>query len=131
MNSKVMGGAMALTAGATIALALPAGANAADLFGAMAYSPSTGAFAWATGPTRQAAEDAAYTKCSATDNAWDCAVGYTQSGAPQSGCMAIVSRGAEWGMGADATKDAATAAANQQMGGAPGLVVAAQCIQGS
>src|SRR5271163_4544087 len=124
--NKVLSGTLAVASGAALALAMPAEANADRPFGAMAYSPSTNTVAWGTGPTRQAAQDAAYNQCSA--NTEDCAWAAWTKG----GCAAVV-QGAPpgWGGGSGPTKDAAIQAANQNMGGAPGQVLSVQCVQGA
>jgi hypothetical protein len=111
--------------GAALALAVPGQANADALWDAMSYSPSSGAVGWGTGPTRQAAQDAAYNQCSAKAN--DCA----WVGDNQGGCVALVARGQQWDGGIGTTKDAAIQNANQALGGAPGTVVSAQCAPGS
>jgi hypothetical protein len=124
--NKVVRGTLAVAAGAALALAVPAEANAAPSFGAMAYSPAKGTVGWGTGPTRQAAQDAAYNQCSA--NTDDCAWAAWTNG----GCVAVV-QGVPpgWGGGSGPTKDVAIDAANQAMGGAPGQVLSVQCVQGA
>jgi hypothetical protein len=132
MNKLVSGttAVVALAVGAALALAVPGQANADGLFGAMTYSPSTGTVGWGTGPTRQAAQDAAYDQCSpsADDCTW---VAYTQAGIPNDGCLALVKNNQNWAGGNGSTKDAAIQAANQKNGGPPGQVLSAQCVQGS
>ncbi len=124
--NKVVGGALAVAAGAAHALAVAAEANADTLFGAMAFSENTQAVGWGTGPTWQAAEDAAFRQCSnANLKAFDCdSAAFT----PSPGCVAVVSNGTGWAPGTGATKDAATQAANQQLQGGPGQVMSAQCV---
>jgi hypothetical protein len=119
----LLSGATAVVAGAAFALAVPTEANADALWESMAYSPSTNAFGFGTGPTRQAAQDAAYNLCSAT--AGDC-----QAGDTQLGCQAVVTNSQNWAMGDGATRDAAIQTANHNLAGAPGRVVSAQCAQG-
>ena len=121
---KVIGGAVAVAAGATLALAVSAEASADALFGAMAFSPTTKAVGWGTGPTKQAAQDAAVGQCSA--NAQDC----KPAGATQGGCVAIVGNAQNWQSGGGATKDTAIQFANQNLPGGPGQVISAQCVQG-
>ncbi len=122
--NKVVGGAVAVAAGAALALAVSAEANADALFGAMAFSSTTKAVGWGTGPTKQAAQDAAVGQCSAT--AQDC----KPAGATQGGCVAIVANAQNWQSGGGATKDAAIQYANQGLAGGPGQVISAQCVQG-
>jgi hypothetical protein len=124
--NKVVGGGLAVVAGTALALAVPAEANAATLIGAMAFSQNTQAFGWGTGPTWQAAEDAAFHQCQTANlAAFDCtAVGWIPSG-----CAALVSNGQNWVAGRGPTQDAATQDANQQLPG--GQVISAQCLPGS
>lgn len=119
---KVVGAAAVLAAAACW---VPAPANADTAYDAMAYSPSTNVVGWGTGATRQAAQDAAYTQCSA--NTDDCAwAAYSQGE-----CLAVVSNGPnDWGGGHGATEDAAVQDANQSKGGTPGQVVAVKCLTG-
>jgi Domain of unknown function (DUF4189) len=124
--NKVVSGTLAFAAGAALALAVPAEANADPAFGAMAYSPSKNNAVWGTGPTRQAAQDAAYNQCSA--NTDDCVWAAWTNG----GCAAVVLGGPPgWGGGSGPTTDAAIQSANQNMGGAPGQVLSVQCVQGA
>jgi hypothetical protein len=123
--NKVVSAMAAFTAGAALALAVPAEANADPQWGVMVWSPSQSANAavnWGTGPTMQVAKDAAFKQCSASDCAW---VGTTQGG-----CVALLSNNNGWGGGDGPTKDAAIQGANtdQALGGAPGQVVAIDCV---
>jgi len=123
---QVVSATMAVAAAAALALAVPAEANADAPFGSIAYSPSTGAVGWGTGPTWQTAQDAAYAQCTAANaNSFDCTAG---SNATPGGCMAVIARGEAWEMGGGATKDEAIQVANQRLGGAPGQVVSAQYV---
>jgi hypothetical protein len=125
--NKVVGGALAVAAGAALALAVSAEANADALIGAMAFSSNTNAVGWGTGPTWQAAEDAAFRQCStANPTATDCAA----AGWTRGGCVAVVVNDQDWASGVAATKDEAIQQANQHLGGAPGQVISAQCLQG-
>jgi len=125
--NKVVGGALAVAAGAALALAVSAEANADAPFGAMFFSPNTKAVGWGTGPTRLAAQIAAFGQCAAANpTADDC----TSAGWIQGGCMAIVANDQSYTGGKGATKDAAIQDANQRLPGAPGQVLTVQCVQG-
>lgn len=131
--NKLVSGTMAVTAGAALALAVPAEANADALFGAMAYSPvptpvPTNDVGWGTGPTQQAAIDAAFNQCTAASGNPACSLVYLPT---DGGCVALVQRtDGEWIGGLGMTKDAATAAARQALGGPPAQqqVVSVQCV---
>jgi hypothetical protein len=124
---------MAAAAGAALVLAVPAEAHADNVFGAMAYSPAptpvpTNDVAWGTGPTQQAAIDAAFNQCTATSGNPGCSLVYLPT---NGGCMALVQRtDGEWIGNLGTTKDAAIANARQALGGPPAQqqVVAVQCV---
>jgi hypothetical protein len=122
--NKLVSGIMAVAAGAALAIAVPAKANADPQWGAMAYSLSTNSAGWGTGPTLEAAQGAANNQCAA--NANDC----TAAGDIQGGCVAVVSNSQGWAFGTGLTRDAAIKDANTHAPAAT-QVVLAQCVPGA